>query len=759
MKNLFFFLMLILLVSLSSQVVLDPRYHTNEEIYEELLLFESTYPELAKLEQIGTTFTDEQPIWAMKISDNVQVDEDEPAVLYAGQCHAEEVLGVEITMWMIEDILIHYMQPPYNIWIQNIEIWFVPTYNPEGLQVVMDGWDTSFRKNKRDNNENGIFDLIEGPGNDIDGVDLNRNYGFNWIHGDSLYSTNGEELYDYYRGPAPFSEGGTQAIRDLAEEQHFIYSINWHSSRTGNFSEKVFWSFEWDGEKQSPDFSLNESIAINVAQRIIREDGTDSYEPSPSRGRKGSAHDWFYQQHGTTQLLIECGTSNLQPNADLVDDTCERCSEGAYWLLNRTLGYQADAGMLTGIITDENTGEPLVAEVIIQEKHASFFEPRLTDELYGRYWRPLLPNSYTVIVRKKGYEEKVIENVTVNNSLWTNLNISLTPLPEISVSGTVQYNNQPIDGTIIIEGNFPDTIQVSDGVFEFTGYEENLSFWVTADGMVPQHWSEMISPSNHEFNINMQTSEFLIHDSFENSFGNWITSGVWVIDTESYQGNYSARNSEGCFYENDEYSTLKWNQIISLDGVSQDVCLTFWHQYQIEHDDDIAEIQVSLDGNDWTTIASFTGKYDTWHQEFVSLSNYIEQSIYLKFVFTSDSTIKDPGWWIDNIQIIATDANSVDNPEVPTFVDHLYGNYPNPFNPVTTISYSLSQESIVNVLVFNVKGQCVKELISEKKEPGKYEITWDGKDNENSNISSGVFFYKLEINGKTKDVKKCLLLK
>ena len=231
MKKCFTIALIFIVAVLAAQVSLDPRYHTYEEILDEIDSLQTNYPDIVMVQQIGTTlgavpYQDPIPIYAVKISNNVTVDEDKPAIMYAGQCHAEEVLGIEITMYMMQEIIANRMIEPYITWLNYLEMWFVPTYNPEGLQVVMDDWDVTFRKNKRDNNLNGIFDYSLGSGDDIDGVDINRNYAFNWIHGDTLYVIGPEEWNDYYRGPAPFSEGGNQAIRSLADEQHFIYSIN-----------------------------------------------------------------------------------------------------------------------------------------------------------------------------------------------------------------------------------------------------------------------------------------------------------------------------------------------------------------------------------------------------------------------------------------------------------------------------------------------------------------------------------------------------
>ncbi|MEA1972075.1 MAG: T9SS type A sorting domain-containing protein, partial [Candidatus Cloacimonadota bacterium] len=86
-------------------------------------------------------------------------------------------------------------------------------------------------------------------------------------------------------------------------------------------------------------------------------------------------------------------------------------------------------------------------------------------------------------------------------------------------------------------------------------------------------------------------------------------------------------------------------------------------------------------------------------------------------------------------------------------------NYPNPFNPQTTISYNLLNGAKVNITVFNIKGQEVKNLVDKEMQRGNYSVVWRGEDEQGKIVSSGVYFYKLNVNGKTEVVRKCLLLK
>jgi hypothetical protein len=89
----------------------------------------------------------------------------------------------------------------------------------------------------------------------------------------------------------------------------------------------------------------------------------------------------------------------------------------------------------------------------------------------------------------------------------------------------------------------------------------------------------------------------------------------------------------------------------------------------------------------------------------------------------------------------------------------LGNNYPNPFNPATTIKYALPEAGLVKLEVYNVVGQVVRTLVSEQQNAGRYAIQWNASDDSGYSLSSGIYFYRLQAGDNFLEVKKMLLLK
>ena len=87
----------------------------------------------------------------------------------------------------------------------------------------------------------------------------------------------------------------------------------------------------------------------------------------------------------------------------------------------------------------------------------------------------------------------------------------------------------------------------------------------------------------------------------------------------------------------------------------------------------------------------------------------------------------------------------------------MYPNYPNPFNPQTTITFDLMQSGLVQLKIYNIIGEEVKTLINNSMLPGNHQISWDGTDNVNKKVASGIYIYTLKMDNAIESHKMILL--
>ncbi len=109
-------------------------------------------------------------------------------------------------------------------------------------------------------------------------------------------------------------------------------------------------------------------------------------------------------------------------------------------------------------------------------------------------------------------------------------------------------------------------------------------------------------------------------------------------------------------------------------------------------------------------------------------------------------------------KIITLSPGGNDN-NIVTMEDRLGTNYPNPFNPTTTISYNLAGDNFVELSVYNLKGQLVRTLVDSRQTAGTHSVEWNGKDNNHKAVSSGIYFYKMQVKDGYSATHKMILLK
>ena len=680
---------LCIIILISCLFPLSERYHTFYEIQDKLVEWDSEfssnenpwpqYPDsgiIYQLYEIGASTNDSLPIYAAKLSYNADQENDKAKVLILGQCHAEEIYGVEIAMELIDWLLHPNANYPVGysdrqLALQNTEIWVVPTYNPEGLLTVhgdeiQGEWiqDEYFRKNKNDINANQIFDYISGPGNDSDGVDLNRNYDFNWFFGDDEYeldygcSSNPGYIsnFDYYRGGSPFSENEVQAIRDLALEKNFLLSIAYHSSRSGCVSEKVIYPWLWTDEKSSPDFVSIDKLGRDIASFLPTQDGITTYLPSGSISRRGNAHDWFYSQTGCIQYLIEVGTSSIQTDdVEIIENTIDKNLVGAFHLINRASGNNsgalgAEKHLITGIVTDFISGEILDSEIKILEMDAGMIEPRMTDS-FGRYRRLLHPGTFTLEVSSKGYETYIEENIVPSSSSFVIRDVQLSPLEEYQLTFNFSYP-EFYDQNNSLKLSYSDKwgrvdldIQSGSTISLFEGYYDI----VITDGL-----SNFIMPVSEQVYIGGNTTL-----DYNLNWSKVLYSGIkaddWLIQSGDWFIDQKIKTQSSALYSNDYYSAI---QLDSNLYANNSIAAILDLKYELEWDKDFFNLAFSSVVDDFYESSSISGHNYKSNNELIFLSLFNQGNTSFELSMSTDETLNYRGVIINSLQILTDSENN-----------------------------------------------------------------------------------------------------
>ena len=234
-------------------------------------------------------------------------------------------------------------------------------------------------------------------------------------------------------------------------------------------------------------------------------------------------------------------------------------------------------------------------------------------------------------------------------------------------------------------------------------------------------------------------TQYLIED--------WTTGGMWTV-LDSYGPNYE-RNfmiraygiNMGNTLPNDQVTKQKPDSAIM--GSREFESFNVYRFYESQHNNP----------EDWELIAQEIGDTIYVDQSWVLLQNATYQFA-IRSVYTNG---------VESISafsqlITKTSASAGDLPQIET---KLYTNFPNPFNPSTTITFSIANKNFRNVElnIYNLKGQRVKKINAGMLTSGQHSFVWNGTDDNDKAVSSGVYFYRLVINRNIIDTKRMLLLK
>ena len=426
--------------------------YTLDELNERFDELHGLFPDIISNRVVIGQSVEGRDIWAFKVSDSPNEDEDEPEVLYTALTHSREPLGMMNLMYFVQLLLEEYDEDPeLNYLINNREIWFIPVVNPDGYvynELIEPNGGGMHRKNRLDTNC--------GNG-DNRGVDLNRNYGYGWGSDDTGSSPN--PCSATYRGESEFSEPETQAVRDFIIEHQFKNVLHYHS----------YWNtyiHPW-GDGSLPD-EPDLTTLTEIGQEMARYNGftVGTGFATIGYGVNGDAVDWTYGDQDIISYVPEVGSTSQgfwPPESDVVDLCLDQVHS------NKIFAFVAGADIVIKsheLSEDEIIpGETLELNVVIQNRGLSDSEADIDININA-----------------------LNEFISLDTDSYTMSEMDARDSDDFSISIDIAYN-APIGSTsgVIVSMecdnsfNRVDTIEFVIGqrqMIFFDGFENELTNWM-----------------------------------------------------------------------------------------------------------------------------------------------------------------------------------------------------------------------------------------------------------------------------------------
>jgi murein tripeptide amidase MpaA len=636
-------------------------YHSFDEMEAELNQIVLDHPSITKMESIGTTY-EGRNIWAVKVSDNPDVEEDEPEVVFNAMHHAREWMTMEVVLYILNYLTDNYgTNSTITSIVNNRQIWLIPCVNPDGRVYDSAEDDPTNHRNQPSGWRKNRVDHGEGAR----GVDLNRNYGYMWGGTGARESP----FSSTYRGPDPFSELETQAIRDFVMEHDFVFSVSYHSS-----GQLIL--YPWGYTYNAPeDEDLFIEVSQGMADRITNK--ADSPYPgyTPQQGAElyptsGSDDDWLYGELGIFSFTIELYPHNSQndapvtspydnfhPNQDKVGPVCEDNLEAALFLAMiadnpyQVFDYHVSLSttMPSQLINQSETGT-FPIKVYNDGANEDFYDIT-TSSLFG----------WTISIDPVA--------VILTQGTFIDATLSVTPPPGISGGEypvwvyVTSYNNASISDSLMVTVKVPylndvgiqsQSPFVNDGTYPMRDY--SISSIVKNYGRNPQAG----------YNVSLEITK-LGPPSIQTVFSDDMESGLNGWQVEDLDGSVSSSSWKQVTTSSNSPTTSWWcgnttqytnkaaqlliSPSFSLEWVNS-ADLLFYHKYKTENNYDYCSVD-AFDGTTWTTLTSYDGVGpSSFEQASISLDDYIGyDDVRVRFRFTSDQGLVDDGWYIDDVEI------------------------------------------------------------------------------------------------------------
>tara|TARA_B100000700_G_C15063004_1_gene867315 strand:- start:7118 stop:9253 length:2136 start_codon:yes stop_codon:yes gene_type:complete len=581
--------------------------YTLSELEAELDTLHILYPSLVSQKMSIGKSHEGRDIWAIKVSDNVDLNENaiielEPLVLYTGLTHAREPLSMMNLIYFIRHLCENYSIKKLETYlVDNREMWFVPCVNPDGYvynESIAPNGGGMHRKNRKDT----------GCGQETTrGVDLNRNFDFAW--GANDLGSSPDPCSPIYRGKSPFSEPETSVLKDFMMLKNFKNVLHYHT-----YTNLLIHPYGDGSYPSEPDFSTFKFLADKMTYFNQYHIGTGI--ETVGYTVNGDAVDYSYVNGGMIAFTPEIGDwdDGFWPSPDRIVSL----SEENVW---SNLMFANYAGAVISV--DKYSLED------------EFLQPGENANIVGTIANHGLRASLGTIKGK----------VASLNNL-------------VVVDSIAEWNLGKLEGRQVLDDSFKIPIKVKDTAAE--GCLSGLIF----------HFFDNYDVLTDTIPLIIGPSSIVFYEDGESNINNWQTT-EWGLINDPFSGSNAITDSPSGDYQPNSENILYLKKTLDLSKISNSRIEFWakW-DIEEDYDGVTIEVKVnngeweSLRGQ-YTNKASgagngqpkgsfvYEGEQSKWVRESISLSQFSGfKNVNLRLVQRSDELVEGDGFIMDDIGII-----------------------------------------------------------------------------------------------------------
>lgn len=570
---------------------------TYAEMLAQLDSMHAKYPNLISARNVIDTFRsiEGRPLYWMRISNHPDSDQTQkPQILYTALHHAREPAGLTDMMFYMWYLLENYQSSAeVHAIVDHTEMYIVPCVNPDGYiynESTNPNGGGMWRKNRRHNADSTY------------GVDLNRNYGYNWGY-DNTGSSN-ITTDETYRGTSGFSEPEIAAMKYFAEHHNFRIAVNYHT-----YSNMLIYPWGYEAGLLTPDSSL----FIAYARTMTKYNGFlyGTGDQTVGYTTNGDSDDWMYGEQGTKNKVF-----SMTPESG-----------------SQAYGFWPPASAVTEVAKENFDLIYYAHKFLLRHLEITDVSPKVTlsHQFNFKYQAQQLgldtPAVYTVSLTSSD------PNVIVPGTMTTITNPAL--LATITDSFVIQLSS-----TVSAGSDFTFEVVVNNGLYSYA--DTITKKYISGDTL---YYNDCNSTAafTHTGNWGTTTASYTspnasITDSPNGNYPNNTTTTITLTDTVDL----THATSANLLYQ------AKWQLEKSYDYVLAEASTDgqSWSP--------LCGLYTNVGQNQNNAYQSlYDGYQNEWVQEVADLGDYAGHKMFLRFSLTSDQYLNYDGFYFDDLTVLA----------------------------------------------------------------------------------------------------------